>query len=380
MPSYGLPESCKDVKVHVGTYAMPCNLAGRRKFRPKKERHCSSTAEFGENASDRNMKWNRTACSLVLVPEEEDGAAVEEDWKFVRECSESVFKRQKSILLDKCDTIISCHSSLYFESNERSFEGSDELVRSFEHQRLTILSKLSQFRDIRSRQEMKADASVSVTSSQLCTSLSSSEHPNDDIKKSKAVERFEYIASKAKSILDSYEETNQSREPRLQAIKLKLRMMINKKILQIANSRNQISIVTFGLIGVLNEAWGQYGPKVVSYIVVIIAQKILDQAETQVCLHTPSAFPIAQVIVDISSHQQAVLYVLVYLMMKRCPYAIPRYVEKDLYKSEEDYKIASGYLFLDGRMEGDQAYTERMGGILNLLGAIIQTSPSTGLD
>lgn len=308
MPSYGLPESRKDVKIHVGTYAMPCNLAGHRKFPPKKERHFSSTAEFDEYDSDRNMKWNRTTCSLVRVPEEkDDGAAVEEDWKFVRGCSESVFKRQKSILLDKCDTIISCHSSLYFENNERNFEGSDELVRSFEHQRLTILSKLSRFRDTRSRQEMKADASVSVTSSQVCTGLSSSEHPNDDIKKSKAVERFEYIASKAKSILDSYEETNQSREPRLQAIKLKLRMMINKKILQIANSRNQISIVTFGLIGVLNEAWGQYGPKVVSYIVVIIAQKILDQAETQVCLHTPSAFPIAQVVVDISSHQQAVL-------------------------------------------------------------------------
>lgn len=310
-------------------------------------------------------------------------------WRFIQEFSENALKRQKSILLDKCKTISSCLPSLTRDCFGGTLEDSATLVSFFETQCARITARISQLREARSRheakrsqllEEVKAPSPVPLHQIALAPPAESvSESVSNDAKKSLALERFEDVSSKVKPVLDAYEEMARSRDPRMESVKLKFRMAINKRILQIANSRHQISNVTFGLVGILNEGWSQHGSNLVSYIVVVIAQKILDQAEAQVSLHMPSAFPIAQVVVDVSVHQRAVLFVLLYLMMKRCPYAVPRYVDKELFSSEAEFKVASGYLLLEGGIEGDQPYIERMGGILNLLGAIIQTSPSTGM-
>ncbi len=66
-----------------------------------------------------------------------------------------------------------------------------------------------------------------------------------------------------------------------------------------------------------------------------------------------------------------------YRMMERCPFAIPRYVERKPNQSVDQWKIDQGYqIDSDGVPEAESAYTERMSGILSLLGAIMQSSPT----
>lgn len=93
-------------------------------------------------------------------------------------------------------------------------------------------------------------------------------------------------------------------------------------------------------------------------------------------LHAPSAFPIAQVIVDLGVLQPRLLQMLLYLMMQRCPYAVPRYIERLPGQSERAHRLAQGYLFDGDTVESEASYTERMAGILSLLGAIAQTTPT----
>ena len=95
-------------------------------------------------------------------------------------------------------------------------------------------------------------------------------------------------------------------------------------------------------------------------------------------LHCPSAFPIAQVVIDLSIYQKNLLYVLLVLMMKACPYAIPIYIPQEPGQSLQSYKISLGYHIHDDQIEGDAAYNDRMNGIMALLGAIVQTKSTIG--
>lgn len=60
----------------------------------------------------------------------------------------------------------------------------------------------------------------------------------------------------------------------------------------------------------------------------------------------------------------------------RCPYAVPRYIERIPGQSEQEYKAAQGYIIDGSSIENEASYTERMAGILSLLGAIMQTKPT----
>lgn len=66
-------------------------------------------------------------------------------------------------------------------------------------------------------------------------------------------------------------------------------------------------------------------------------------------------------------------------MMKGCPYAIPRYIDQLPGQSQLEHKAAQGYIISEGnQIEGESSYTERMSGILLLLGAIMQGEPTIG--
>lgn len=102
------------------------------------------------------------------------------------------------------------------------------------------------------------------------------------------------------------------------------------------------------------------------------------QAESQVSLHAPSAFPLALVAVEISTNVVEFPSVLMSALIKRCCFAVPRYPRKA--STSEAYKIDLGYLVVDGVVkESDTAFFERMSGLISFYGAVVQTNSLSGI-
>lgn len=195
--------------------------------------------------------------------------------------------------------------------------------------------------------------------------------------KSTAIQRFEEIRKLMGPILLACDKLEREGGREIKDLKLKYRMNINRRIGQIANSREQIINITQDLLVVLNKAYS-VGHEFWCFALITVAKKLIEQAETQICLHVPSAFPVAQVVVDLSTRQKYLLPAVLYFIMCRAPLAIPRHIPRRQGQSEQEHKLAMGYLQMAGSLEGEQAYAERMSGLLSLLAAIVQARPSLG--
>ncbi|EGF78345.1 hypothetical protein BATDEDRAFT_26953 [Batrachochytrium dendrobatidis JAM81] len=104
--------------------------------------------------------------------------------------------------------------------------------------------------------------------------------------------------------------------------------------------------------------------------------KILEikQAETEVAVKRNMAFPLANVCVILYEKHTKLLDILLGRMMKKCPFIVPRYIRKLQTDSMVAYQKKSGYKEVDGSMETEIQYGERMCGILSLYAAMIQTT------
>jgi len=101
------------------------------------------------------------------------------------------------------------------------------------------------------------------------------------------------------------------------------------------------------------------------------------QAETQVSLHAPSAFPLAQLAVEFGVVAVEFPAVLAATIYKRCCFAVPRYPKKNT--SDPAFKRECGYIYHDDRIaESDSAFSERMSGLISFYGALVQTNSFSG--
>lgn len=195
------------------------------------------------------------------------------------------------------------------------------------------------------------------------------------------IEDYERPAAMAK-LASILEESRKSREaaqrakadPRaeLKAARLKVRMDVNKRVSQICSAKSQVFQVIRELLNICNQAWQKHGSDLLHYCLDLIALKMMEQAETQIAIHTPSAFPTAQVCVDLGGIQPVFMSVLLSHIFERCIYAVPRYIPRQPGQTEAAYRLALGYARED---EPEQAYRDRMCGIVALYGAIMQTRP-----
>lgn len=200
-----------------------------------------------------------------------------------------------------------------------------------------------------------------------------------------SIARFLEIESIAKPFIESANRIDS--DPKYSSNKLKIRMNITRRVGQIANSKKQVHAVIRDLLLLFSDAASKFGNDMANYCVIKCCEKIIDQAETQVCLHTPSAFPLAQMVIDLSVQQKNLIPILTHLIHRRCPYAVPRYIPRKDGQSEQDHRKAMGYLIIEDddnpsappTIEGEQNYIERMTGILSLYGAIIVAKPTIGV-
>ncbi len=192
-----------------------------------------------------------------------------------------------------------------------------------------------------------------------------------------AYPEFEEFKHASLLTLNGYEVFGHMTDEVTKSKAMEVRMAVNRRVGQIANSRRQISDIVQQLKQTISGMRSLYPDSGAEYTITLIARKIVDQAESQICLHTPSSFPIAQAVVDLSVQEASLLPILVHMMHTRCPYLIPKFVTRSTDQTDVEYKLALGYLKSDdGTLESDAAYYERMAGIVCLFGAITQAEPT----
>lgn len=306
---------------------------------------------------------------------------LEEIWKGIIVKSSSSVTRRDCILSTKFESLLSERRELIRQKTLT--ECVSGLLASFKEDHEKILSRIASIRASRRVTEApEPNLDIKDTKPQAFMNPGPSNNfevsEKSELETPTAVKRYKEISNLARPMLDAFHRLEQASDPTLKKAKLQMRMNINKRIIQIANSRAHIKSIVNELTFIINEAWNQHGADFMNYCIVITAKKIVEQAETQISLHSPSAFPVAQVVVDLSCQQKGLMPVIVYLIMKKCPYAVPRYISRRVDQSVREHKIKMGYTENGQSLEQEMMYTERMAGILCLYGAIIQSKPTSG--
>lgn len=98
-------------------------------------------------------------------------------------------------------------------------------------------------------------------------------------------------------------------------------------------------------------------------------------------LHQSSAFPIASFTVALCTFEPDLTRILLAHFHSSCPFTVPYYMPKAEGQSTQDYKLAVGYLKKASNPDGletEEAFYERMAGMIALYAAITQTDPLPG--
>jgi hypothetical protein len=161
---------------------------------------------------------------------------------------------------------------------------------------------------------------------------------------------------------------------------------------QVQNSRRKISEIHTAISAVLTDA-GNLSADLYAWLLdftyvyflqyCFSAKAILLQAEKEVAVRKPLAYPLAHLTILISQSHAQFMPILTgryalksyFRLMKRCPYLIPTYIAKLPTDSVADFKKRAGYRFIGGVMEKEAIFTERMSGIVALWAALSLKRP-----
>lgn len=201
--------------------------------------------------------------------------------------------------------------------------------------------------------------------------IGSYEQNPEDYEKAVTLNRAKGIIEEAQKVLDSVQRITSSTDARVKKRRMELRMEINRRVGQVSNAGQQVLLVIKELLTLSNSVWTQEGQDMLHYCVYTMATKFIEQAETQIRSHAPSAFPYGQTVADLIGTLPAFKNVLMALLFQRCPYIIPRYPPRLPGQDEAEYRRTLGYK--EG--EADGAYYERMSGMVALYAAVIQSTP-----
>lgn len=188
-------------------------------------------------------------------------------------------------------------------------------------------------------------------------------------------ERARIILQETQNLLKSVDSIGNSLNDEIKKKRMEYKLSINKRVGQVSNSKNQVMLVIKDFIYMSNSVWKEQGSEMLNYVCFTMATKFIDQAEKQISLHPPSAFPYGQVVVDLIGLIPAFRTILMGLLIQKCPFIIPRYPPRQSGQSETDWKRDLGYKVTEGQVEGESTYIERMSGLIMFYAAIIQSSP-----
>ncbi|KAJ3159589.1 Nuclear pore complex nucleoporin component, partial [Geranomyces michiganensis] len=153
----------------------------------------------------------------------------------------------------------------------------------------------------------------------------------------------------------------------------KAKMNFTRRTGQIMNSEKKIIEIAVEINGTLKGAKAA-GNECLSVCMDILAKQILKQAEGEVAVRRPAAFPIAILCVMLYRAYPEFLDILLGRMAKRCPYIANASFTKLPDEDAEAFRVRLGYRKVNDGWETPEQYGERMAGILTLYAAITQTT------
>ncbi|TPX43465.1 hypothetical protein SeMB42_g04710 [Synchytrium endobioticum] len=149
------------------------------------------------------------------------------------------------------------------------------------------------------------------------------------------------------------------------------KMALARRITVVKNAKSKVFEVGREIVKEL-EAGKAVSPQMYEVLMYKLARKITRQAELEASENPAFSFPLAFTAIIAMVKHEPFMNILLGHMMRRCPYIIPRYVEKLKDQSEQDYSKVAGYLKTDAdEREPETKYIRRMCGIIHLYAAII---------
>ncbi|KAJ2774179.1 hypothetical protein IWQ56_000687 [Coemansia nantahalensis] len=160
----------------------------------------------------------------------------------------------------------------------------------------------------------------------------------------------------------------------IKAACFKQRGLITRGLGQLKDSWEFIARTADNIKAILADSAGG-GPLVERWMLNLVAKAIVKQAEREVSVTHPAAYPLAATAVLITQKHPQLLDMLMVRLVKKCPYVIPEYIRRQPGQSVADFVRASGYKENeDGERESEGIYMERMAGMVALFAAIVQTA------
>jgi nucleoporin GLE1 len=153
----------------------------------------------------------------------------------------------------------------------------------------------------------------------------------------------------------------------LKKIANSLKRVINTTISQVPTSRIEVEKKSNEIIKHIQESTKH--EEVYYFILINAAKRIIDQAKAQVSIQQRSAFSYSNLALRICKVFPAFTEVLLAQFNISCPFTIPQYIPED----SPDYFRELGFEERDGKFENAENYLEKMGGIISLYAALIQT-------
>lgn len=204
------------------------------------------------------------------------------EWAKVLAYSERHFRRNRSVLVEKLTTWSMARTHLREEELRQAALGKSQALATAD------LHRLKQFVD--SARTTRKNMSAHANSSNHCdkaltlkptadSSTTQMANPTADSKEERktsvALKRFEDLCSVMQPIMDSVHCIEIKTDRATQDACLKIRMSINKKVIQIANSRQQVSNVVSELLVLLAGGRERSNPDLVNYAIYILCKKLI---------------------------------------------------------------------------------------------------------
>ncbi|KAF8331480.1 GLE1-like protein [Cantharellus anzutake] len=159
----------------------------------------------------------------------------------------------------------------------------------------------------------------------------------------------------------------------------KLRRQIIPKIGQVTNVRIEIQRITAQLHGLLSPTPGHPEPLYIA-LLYVLSKAFLKQAEEEVTAKPDTAFPLAHVFVGLleKGHFQLGNVFMAKLVQMSSHWVVGAVITRESGQSDEDYRIALGRR-PESSGETTVQYIERLGGLVTLYAAILQTPYQSNL-
>ncbi|PXF42568.1 Nucleoporin GLE1 [Gracilariopsis chorda] len=187
----------------------------------------------------------------------------------------------------------------------------------------------------------------------------------------------EYLLKQAEDGLKVWKEISTEAEefrnnPAMKKGRLILKKRVNLAVNQIAASVKQVWKKVVDLTRIVSETKASQGILGESFVMKMIAQRLIAESDGSAALCKTTAFAVASVIVGLTAsvdNYNKFRYVFLGAFYDHCMYTIPRYAKRRKGESAAEYKERIGYK----EDEDSESYLERMCGCMNLFGAVVQT-------